>query len=76
MITIIHNTPSIAGNYLAELRDVTVQQNKVLFRRNIQRLGVFMAYELSKHLSFEIKNRKRYIIRNGPSTIRISKNRI
>jgi uracil phosphoribosyltransferase len=55
MITIIHDTPSIAGNYLAELRDVTVQQNKVLFRRNIQRLGVFMAYELSKHLSFEIK---------------------
>ena len=55
MITIIHDTPSIAGNYLAELRDVTVQQNKVLFRRNIHRLGVFMAHELSKHLSFEIK---------------------
>ncbi|MEY4029728.1 MAG: hypothetical protein RJA90_927 [Bacteroidota bacterium] len=55
MITIIHDTPSIAGNYLAELRDVAVQQNKVLFRRNIQRLGVFMAHELSKHLYFEIK---------------------
>ncbi len=55
MITIIHDTPSIAGNYLAELRDVTVQKNKVLFRRNIQRLGVFMAHELSKHLSFDIK---------------------
>jgi uracil phosphoribosyltransferase len=60
MITIIHDTPSIAGNYLAELRDVTVQQNKVLFRRNIQRLGVFMAHELSKHLSFEIKKFKRH----------------
>lgn len=55
MITIIHDTPSIAGNYLAELRDVTVQKNKVLFRRNIQRLGIFMAYELSKYLSFDIK---------------------
>ena len=55
MITIIHDTPSIAGNYLAELRDVTVQKNKVLFRRNIQRLGVFMAYELSKYLSCDIK---------------------
>lgn len=55
MITLIHDTPSIAGNYLAELRDVTVQKNKVLFRRNIQRLGVFMAYELSKYLSFDIK---------------------
>lgn len=55
MITIIHDTPSIAGNYLAELRDVTVQKNKVLFRRNIQRLGVIMAYELSKYLSFDIK---------------------
>ena len=55
MITIIHDTPSIAGNYLAELRDVTVQKNKVLFRRNIQRLGVFMAHELSKYLSFDIK---------------------
>lgn len=58
MITIIHDTPSIAGNYLAELRDVTVQKNKVLFRRNIQRLGVFMAYELSKYLSFDIKKFK------------------
>lgn len=56
MITIIHETPSIAGNYLAELRDVTIQQNKVLFRRNLQRLGVFMAHEISKHLSFEIKD--------------------
>jgi uracil phosphoribosyltransferase len=56
MITIIHKTPSIAGNYLADLRDSSIQQNKVLFRRNLQRLGVFMAHEISKYLSFEVKN--------------------
>ena len=56
MITIIQETPSVAGNYLADLRDINIQQNKVLFRRNLQRLGVFMAHELSKHLSFEVKD--------------------
>jgi uracil phosphoribosyltransferase len=53
MITIFQETPSIAGNYLAGLRDVAHQKNKVLFRRNLQRLGVFMAQEISKHLSFK-----------------------
>lgn len=56
MITIIHETPSVAGNYLADLRDINIQQNKVLFRRNLQRLGIFMAHELSKNLSFEVKD--------------------
>lgn len=55
MITIFHETPSIAGNYLAELRDITIQKNKVLFRRNLQRLGIFMAHEISKHLTFSVK---------------------
>jgi len=55
MITIFHETPSIAGNYLAELRDISIQKNKVLFRRNLQRLGIFMAHEISKHLTFGVK---------------------
>ncbi len=55
MITIFHEKPSIAGNYLADLRDISIQQNKVLFRRNLQRLGVFMAHEISKHLTYSVK---------------------
>jgi uracil phosphoribosyltransferase len=55
MITIIHEKPSIAGNFLADLRDISLQQNKVLFRRNLQRLGVYMAHEISKHLTYEVK---------------------
>jgi len=52
MITVFQDSPSIAGNYLAALRDVHVQQDKALFRRNLQRLGVFMACAISRHLSY------------------------
>ena len=45
--------PSIANQYLAELRDVTVQQDRMRFRRNLERLGELMAYEISKMLSYQ-----------------------
>lgn len=43
---------SIASKFLAELRDVSIQQDRMRFRRNIQRLGEILGYELSKSLNF------------------------
>lgn len=43
---------SIAANYLAELRDVNIQKDRMRFRRNIERLGEILAYELSKSLKY------------------------
>ncbi len=43
---------SILNHFLAQLRDVSVQGDRMRFRRNIERIGEIMAYEISKTLSF------------------------
>jgi len=51
----IHNLSSqntIANHYLAQLRDVNVQNNRLLFRKNMERLGNIFAYEISKLLPY------------------------
>ena len=52
---VLNTENSIANNYLAELRDVSVQKDRLRFRTNLQRLGALMAYEISKTLKFETK---------------------
>ena len=47
---------SIINQYLAEIRDVDYQQNRLLFRNNITRVGEMMAYEISKTLDYEAKD--------------------
>lgn len=47
---------SIINQYLAEIRDVDYQQNRLLFRNNIMRVGEMMAYEISKTLEYEAKD--------------------
>ena len=44
---------SIINQFLAEMRDVDYQQNRLLFRNNIMRVGEMMAYEISKTLTYE-----------------------
>lgn len=44
---------SIYNNYLAQLRDLRIQQDRMRFRRNLERLGEISAYEISKELTFE-----------------------
>ena len=42
---------SILNQYVAELRDVNIQTDRMRFRRNIERIGELMAYEISKELT-------------------------
>ena len=49
---------SVTNHYMAELRDKNYQKNKMLFRRNVERIGEIMAYELSKTLEYKPKNIK------------------
>lgn len=51
----ILKTNSIANRFISQLRDVSIQVDRMRFRRNIERLGEIMAYELSKELNFEEK---------------------
>lgn len=43
------------NQYVAELRDVHVQNDRMRFRRNIERIGEIMAYEMSKALTYSVK---------------------
>ena len=43
---------TIINQYMAEMRDREYQQNRLLFRNNIMRVGEMMAYEISKTLSY------------------------
>lgn len=43
---------SVMNRFLAEIRDVSYQQNRLLFRNNIERIGEYMAFEISKVLDY------------------------
>ena len=44
---------SILNHFLTQLRDVTIQKDSMRFRKNIERIGEIMAYELSKTLDYK-----------------------
>ncbi|MBL4704706.1 MAG: uracil phosphoribosyltransferase [Flavobacteriales bacterium] len=44
---------SIFNSFIRELRDVNVQNDRMRFRRNLERIGEVMAYEMSKDFPFE-----------------------
>jgi uracil phosphoribosyltransferase len=46
---------SIANQFVAELRNVQVQNDRLRFRTNVERLGAIMAYEISKTLRYHQK---------------------
>lgn len=56
MITVLNRQNSVANQYLLELRDKNIQQNRARFRKNIERLGELMAYEISKKFQFASEN--------------------
>ena len=43
---------SVLNRFMAEVRDMEYQQNRLLFRNNIVRIGEVMAYEMSKALDY------------------------
>lgn len=44
---------SIMNRFMAELRDKQYQQNRLLFRNNIRRIGEYMAFEISKTFTYK-----------------------
>ena len=53
MVFVLAEHPSVANDYLVELRHIIVQQDRMRFRRNLERLGEVLAYEISKTLEYE-----------------------
>jgi len=52
----IQKKASVVNSYLAEIRDVNIQKDSLRFRTNIERLGMLMAYEVSKSLDYEVRD--------------------
>jgi uracil phosphoribosyltransferase len=52
MLFNLSQKPSVANRFLAEMRDVRIQTDPMRFRRNLERIGEVLAYELSKELPF------------------------
>lgn len=46
---------SLLNQYLKEMRSVDIQKDSMRFRRNIERIGEIMAYEISKHLTYSVE---------------------
>ena len=53
MIQILSEQTSILNQYIAEIRDKHIQQDRIRFRRNMERIGEFFAYEISKTLDYK-----------------------
>lgn len=45
-------TNTILNQYLAEIRDINIQKDSLRFRRNIERIGEIMAYEISRDFPY------------------------
>jgi uracil phosphoribosyltransferase len=46
---------SLVSNWVAELRDVEIQNDRMRFRRNLERIGEVFAYEISKKMRYTEK---------------------
>lgn len=55
MIHILGKSSSLINQYIAEMRDIDIQQDSLRFRRNMERVGEIFAYEISKKLAWREK---------------------
>ncbi len=49
----INHTGSILNTFIAEMRDVSIQNDPLRFRRNLERMGEIFAYEISKTFTYK-----------------------
>ncbi|MCD6068580.1 MAG: uracil phosphoribosyltransferase [Bacteroidetes bacterium] len=53
MIHILAEQNSIFNQYISEIRDIQIQKDPIRFRRNMERMGEFFAYEISKTMAYK-----------------------
>jgi len=52
MVTNLSENPSIFSQFIAEIRDESIQKDSMRFRRNMERIAEVIGYELSKKLPY------------------------
>jgi len=55
MLFVLTDQNSIACQFMSDLRDKSIQSDRLRFHTNMERLGAIMAYEISKKLTYESK---------------------
>jgi uracil phosphoribosyltransferase len=55
MVQIIGKHNSVFNQYIAEIRDAEIQKDSMRFRKNLERIGEVLAYEISKTFDYEDK---------------------
>ena len=53
MVKNLSEKHSLISNWISELRDTEIQADRMRFRRNLERIGEAMAYEISKALPWK-----------------------
>ena len=53
MVKVLNKENTILNKFLAQMRDKRVQKDSMRFRRNMERVGEIMAYEISKKLNYK-----------------------
>ena len=51
-VFVLTEQQSIANHFLSELRDAALQKDRMRFRRNMERLGEILGYEISRKLAY------------------------
>jgi uracil phosphoribosyltransferase len=52
MFFVLNKTNTIGNQFLAEMRDAVIQQDRLRFRKNQEKIGEILAYEISKKLKY------------------------
>lgn len=55
MVINLSERQSLVSNWVAELRDVEIQKDRMRFRRNLERIAEAISYEISKRMEYEEK---------------------
>ena len=53
MIHILNKENTLLNKFIAQIRDKSIQKDSMRFRRNIERIGEVMGYEISKTLNYK-----------------------
>lgn len=53
MVHVLSQQNSIVNTFISEIRDASLQRDRMRFRRNMERIGEVAAYELSKKFKFK-----------------------
>lgn len=52
---VLNENENIGNQFIAELRDISIQTDRFRFRKNLERVGQILAYEISKTLAYQEK---------------------